>query len=240
MLLFRRRPNHPTEEELSACLDGELSANKQASVMEHLRACEACASLYEGFGATKALTASLPRAETRRSFVLGAEYARERAPAVAPRSPLAFAPAVALTLFVALVAVDLAVLPASETSRTDELASKATLEERANVPPPAVREAGGAAGATAQDRAALLTPMPAAAPAEAMPFSASTATATDAGTASGDDVAAPSQPEADRGLSVDGDEDRTWLRVLQAGALAAFVASLVAARWLRLKEKRGR
>ena len=106
---FRRKEHD--EEQLSAYLDGELSARQTENVERHLSTCEECAALLEELRRTRSLLSALPAHTPRRSFVLGAEYARSPAREVAAsprRLGLALAPAIALSVFVALLFVDLA------------------------------------------------------------------------------------------------------------------------------------
>jgi anti-sigma factor RsiW len=101
-----RRSAHP-EEELSAYVDGELGERARRAVERHLAGCEACSTLLEELQDTKALVRELPRPVLRRSLTLGPEFAAEPRPEPAPRrSPFVFAPAVALTVLVALLFVD--------------------------------------------------------------------------------------------------------------------------------------
>jgi hypothetical protein len=106
-----RRAAHP-EEQLSAYVDGELDARARRRVEAHLAGCDACSALLAELQVTKSMLAALPRQEPRRSFRLGPQYAAQPRP-VARRSAWTFAPAAALTVLVALLAVDLAGLSSS-------------------------------------------------------------------------------------------------------------------------------
>ena len=103
-----RRKEHD-EEQLSAYLDGELNPREAAAVERHLSTCDACAALLEELRSTQRLLSALPAQTPRRSFVLGAEHARAPVQDVARprRLGLALAPAAALSVFVALLFVDL-------------------------------------------------------------------------------------------------------------------------------------
>ena len=152
-MLFSRRPAHPTQEDLSAFLDGELAPARRDAIAGHLRGCEACSVALDVLGTTKAELASLPRVAPSRSFALGPEHARTpRRPVAAPRSPWALAPAVSLTLLLALVAFDLAGAgsagewPAASLSANDAAKTmpQAATAERA-LQPPTVTTSDGAA-----------------------------------------------------------------------------------------------
>ncbi len=129
-----RRSEHP-EEQLSAYLDGELNARQANAVERHLAGCVACSALLEELRSAKSMLAAMPRETPRRSFVLGSEYARERVPARPPRrSALTFAPAIALTVFVALLVVDLGSFTSSSSSTSHNEAagtSKTTASRQA-------------------------------------------------------------------------------------------------------------
>ncbi len=113
-----RRSDHP-EEQLSAYLDGELNARQASAVERHLAGCVACSALLEDLRSAKSMLAAMPRETPRRSFVLGPEHARERIPAQPPRRfALTFAPAIALTVFVALLVVDLGSFTSNSASST--------------------------------------------------------------------------------------------------------------------------
>jgi anti-sigma factor RsiW len=107
-MFWFRRSVHP-EEELSAYVDGELGERARGAVERHLASCEACSALLRELQDAKSLLSELPKPRLRHSLALGPEFAVERRPALAPhRSPFSFAPAVALTVLVALLFVDAA------------------------------------------------------------------------------------------------------------------------------------
>ncbi|MPZ48955.1 MAG: hypothetical protein GEU75_06540 [Dehalococcoidia bacterium] len=152
-MLFKSRSHHPTEEELSAYIDGELASGPMTSIAQHLRGCEACAAHSDSLGTTKSLLAELPRFEPSRSFVLSPELARERPRPAAPRrSPFVFAPAVALTVFLALVAVDLSSVSDSSPESSDRLAmpesAAKAADDAAGAPVPAARDVTGQAASS--------------------------------------------------------------------------------------------
>jgi anti-sigma factor RsiW len=109
-----RRSVHP-EDDLSAYADGELGERARRAVETHLASCEACSTLLRELQDTKSLLSELPRLESRRSFVLGPQYAVQRQAAPQRRS-FTFAPVAALTVLVALLFVDLADFSSSGSS----------------------------------------------------------------------------------------------------------------------------
>lgn len=167
-----RRSKH-SEEQLSAYLDGELNARQASAIERHLADCVACSTLLEELRSAKSMLAALPRETPRRSFVLGPEHARQPAPSRAPRRPaLAFAPAIALTVLVALLVVDLGSFTSNSASRPHDsgaVASKAAESQAV---------AGGAVTAPAVEGFVPETPnagagaasVPAPAPADATPL----------------------------------------------------------------------
>jgi anti-sigma factor RsiW len=101
-----RRSVHP-EDELSAYVDGELGEPARRAVETHVASCEACSTLLRELQDTKLLLSELPKLEPRRSFTLGPEFARRQVASPAPRRmSFSFAPAVALSVLVALLFVD--------------------------------------------------------------------------------------------------------------------------------------
>jgi hypothetical protein len=126
---FRR--NEHDEEQLSAYLDGELNSRHAENVEKHLATCDSCtAQLFQQRG-TRALLSALPSHTPGRSFVLGAEYARTPVRDAAPskRFSLVLAPAVAASVFVALLFVDFADFSSSTSS--DETQFTAALDRQA-------------------------------------------------------------------------------------------------------------
>lgn len=108
-MFWNRRSSHPTEEDLSAMLDEELSSARHSEVVSHVDGCALCATSLSQLSEVRLLVSRLPEASVPRSFVLtpemaGVKPAAQRAP---KRSVFAFAPALALTVLVALFAVDL-------------------------------------------------------------------------------------------------------------------------------------
>jgi anti-sigma factor RsiW len=230
------------EAELSAFLDGELPSARQAVVARHLQGCGECAAVLDGLGLVKAMVSELPRPEARRSFTLGQEYVMAR-PALTPRrSPWAFAPALTLTLFLALIAVDLAGNEATDGSTAGLSVAQ---EAPKSMPESAGRAADQAPPAGAGGATQSLGPgsAPAATPAGGLqPFSAPVpadtsrqAPAPQADDASSTGETQPSAAEPDMETSSRTD----WLSLLQLAAFAAFVISLVAVLAPRMHSKRG-
>jgi anti-sigma factor RsiW len=99
--VFWNRTAHPKDEDLSAYLDGELRGAALAAMNTHVDGCERCRSLLDDLSTAKAALASLPHETPRRSF----QIAPRLKPARRSLIP-AWTPAVALTVFLVLVAVD--------------------------------------------------------------------------------------------------------------------------------------
>jgi anti-sigma factor RsiW len=213
VIRFRRHP--VSEEELSAQLDGRLPAVRAANVTAHLEACSSCRGAMAELESVRRLVAALPAAVPPRSFAI---READLAPAgAAPRlAGLAFAPAVAIALFVALLVYDLSTAPgggestfagAVETTQ----ASKAL--DSAAAAPPAVTPAARSAAAEAPSPVAAAAQPPA------------TPAAVDA---------PPEGPSLRPAPVATGDEEgRTWLRALQIAAAAGFVGSLAYLLWKR-------
>ena len=109
-MFWNRRSSHPTDEELSAYLDAELKPLRVAAVKDHLAACEQCSGRLEELSEVRLLLSQLPREEPPRSFALTPQMAGAgpEPPRISSRrSSFVFAPAAALTVLVALLAVDL-------------------------------------------------------------------------------------------------------------------------------------
>jgi len=121
-----RRDTHPTDEDLSALIDGELAPSRAATLQAHLDSCQSCRARLDELQSVKAMLSGLPRPALPRSFTLTAAPAQASRPRSAPRSLLAFAPAVTLSALVLLLVVDLAVVPATQRS-ADESGATATL-----------------------------------------------------------------------------------------------------------------
>ena len=212
-MFWRRRDDHPRVDDLSAYLDGELRGRRQGEVAAHLDACEWCRVLFEELRGAKTALADLPRVAAPRSFRLGWEMAGERRVEPLPRRALAYAPAVALTLFVALLAVDLGAFSGgagdgglSLTGRTEDSAN----EKAAGAPQPTDLESALAPSAT---------PAPST-PRDALPLAPEPA----AGAFEGDTV---------HRIGEEGGPD--WLRLAELAAGAGFVASVAALLWPRIR-----
>jgi Putative zinc-finger len=66
---------HPTTEQLSAFLDGEVSADERTQWDAHLKTCQSCSQELASLRQTVALLRALPQPALPRSFVLPAEVA---------------------------------------------------------------------------------------------------------------------------------------------------------------------
>jgi len=148
---FRRHP--VSEADLSAFIDGQLATVRQAKVSAHLQSCAICAAYVADLRSLKALVATLPQEQPARSFALTPAQAGQRA---APRrslaAGLALAPAMALTLFVALVGIDLLAVDGGgrggvPDALTAKYADQGAAVERSSAPAPAA--SGAEAGAPA-------------------------------------------------------------------------------------------
>ena len=222
MITWLRRREHVPDTDLSAYIDGALPSRRVERVHRHIEVCAACREALDGLRAAKAVLADLPRERPSLSFVLSATAAGARTPAPVPtrRPALAFAPAVALSLLVALLAVDFAVLP-------DDGADERSAPGLAAAERP-MSEATAADGAFAAPNVAeaptdadTMRSAAAAAPPEAAPMQAE---------AQKDDAAAapPVAEEAAR-TPDDGDSsDRSLIRALEAITAVAFVVALIA------------
>ena len=248
---FRR--NEHDEEQLSAYLDGELDARQAENVERHLSSCAACSALLEELRETRALLSALPAQAPPRSFVLGAEYARASVRDVArpsKRFNLALAPALALTVFVALVFVDLTNSTSSTTSdESPSTLSMATARQAGNdaiasdaagselAPPPAgtVDSSAGGAGSTGKNGPTDTAPV---APQANDGSTTETPTTMSAGLAppeptSGAGAAAasqpsdasPPQPQGFEAPDTDNGDGISTLRILEIVAGLVFLAS---------------
>ena len=230
-MFWRRRDEHPRVDDLSAYLDGELRGRRQGEVAAHLDACEWCRVLFEELRGAKAALAGLPRVGAPRSFRLAPE--RAYVPGGRPpqrRSVLAYAPAVALSLFVALLAVDLATLPRDDAGAGGAaLSSDAAAEKQA-------AEAFRGEGRSAADESAPGLAITPPATGQTRPEAAGAPLPTEMpapNTGPGPEASAPSE-RAVHQLGEEG-SSRLWLRLLEAAAGAAFVASVFVLTWPRIK-----
>jgi hypothetical protein len=180
-----RRSAHP-EDDLSAYVDGELDERARRAVETHLASCEACSTLLRELQDTKSLLSGLPRLVPQRSFRLGAEHAVEWRPAP-KRMSFTFAPAVALTVLVALLFVDAANFSTGGSSDDDNGFSTAASTGSRQAQPEA---AGGLAIESSSEDAGPNTGGGAASSAES-------GAGTDAGAAGATDAAEPAGAPAD-------------------------------------------
>ena len=203
---WRRRPLHLTDEDLSGYLDNEASTREVDRIRAHLDACEDCRARLDGLRAVQSMLSELPRAVAPRSFVLSPEQAgvqtRSRAPAyVAPPPPPrfripSFAPAVALTFFLAVLAVDLA--GSSVSQQEDSAAGGAAMSAP-------VRSSYSADDATKQGETTLVVPqanVPSVAESAARPPSTGPVAPVAPVVPSTTDSAAGAAPETTRAASI--------------------------------------
>ena len=253
--LFRRRPDHLSDEDLSALLDGAPRSPVNARARDHVDACEACSGRLEELSNVRALLTGLPAVVAPRSFALtptqaAAGPAKQPAASGWLRVP-AFAPAVALTLLLAVVAADVALVKdgdGSSVSPAQTTLSRQTAVEDATkagadqasvpaapqapmpalIPPPAT---GG--GPSASPPGPALTPAApprAAGQAEAVPspsgeFGRTTGSPEAAGASASAGAAPAPAGEQD---SADEDEASTLLRVVEVSLAVLFVVMLAA------------
>jgi anti-sigma factor RsiW len=245
-----RRSEHP-EEQLSAYLDGELSARQAEAVERHLGGCAACSALLEELRAAKSMLAAIPRETPRRSFVLGPEHAPERADTrLQRRSVFTFAPAVALTALAVLLVVDVGGLTSSHNESSTALKSTSApraISADSAVTGPSIEASGQATPNAVAGSATLPSPStfgaqiaPQTAPPPAPQAGAGSAGSAGS-TASGPDVfAAPETPTdrtAQHQTNGSGSGPST-LRILEVIAGVAFVSSsFYVLVWPRLKTR---
>lgn len=246
-MLWFKRSDHPSETDLSAYLDGEVTSRRARELAAHLDGCASCPRLLDELRAAKSLAGVLPRLAPSHSFVLGPEHARAR-PAVAPRpAAFSFAPAVALTLLVALLAVDFLPRSSEDSSaglpRDEAPASKAAGERAANDRPDFQAPPGAPTPAAA--RSAAVPPAGASAEAQTAPQPAAPAPvqppvgafdqlrSTQPTPAPPSTTATQVREETDKGSGI------SLLRALEGATGAAFIASLLVWAWPRIKRREG-
>jgi hypothetical protein len=160
-MFWTRRTGHLSNEELSAYLDGELPAARLTAAAGHLAGCDQCSAALDALRQTAALVSRLPQVEAPRSFTLTPAMAGsgQRRPQQPQRRPqLVFVPAVALTLLVALFAVDLASSGLSSNS-SDEAGTASQAMVTKDASSSAESAAGGAAAdSSRQSFGAQVTP----------------------------------------------------------------------------------
>jgi anti-sigma factor RsiW len=233
--MFTRHP--VSDDELSALVDGMLPAARQATVTSHTEACEACRHKLGELRTVKAVLAAMPRAATRRSFALTSEQAATRPAAPAPRSTprYALAPAIAMSVLVMLLAVDLAVLGGGAGEDTaGGLATGALKADDANTFAEGAPSMPGAAGTTAEAPAVAQSPAAARATgaesdADAPPAGTPVAPATGRQPApEAADGGAEDRPASPREAAAERDDgdDIALIRILEGIAVLAVVATL--------------
>lgn len=232
---FRRREHD--EEQLSAYLDGELDARQSNAVERHLASCDPCRALLEEMRETRSLLRNLPAEAPSRSFVLGPAYENAPArPATPPRRPaLAFAPAAALVVFVALLFVDAGGFSTSSSDEAMDTIALSSMEEAPAVgyeaapgmmdaPDSAGTETGDANSDTPQPELRSASPEPGTTDDEMAPPSQD---GVELETFSESD-APPAEMSPQPMVREGGGDDSggiSTLRLLQAGAFVALLAS---------------
>ena len=205
MLWFRRRI-HPTENELSAFLDEELGKARSLALAAHFETCATCRSTLEDLRAVHSLVSRLPNPGASRSFTLTAEVAGASTGARPPRRlSLSLSPAVALTVLVALLAVDFGGWSGSTSNDQASRSLALNAESAAVAGDDGAKSAGGAAaedigegndGGGSGEPSALSSETPAAANAGAIPEASD---GRDSQATSGLAPEAPSAEDADTG-----------------------------------------
>ena len=248
MIGWLRKRDHIRNDDLSAFLDGALRPTDVAAVASHLRRCPACSAALEEMQSVKSMLGGLPRTQPPRSFVVSARAAAmadQARPRPAPRA-LTFAPAVALTVLIALLTVDFALQPQGAApdgvaSLGAESAQKAAAGADAQsdlaAPPAAVQPSPVAAARQAQptrapaEPGAPTTTAPSAAAAEARPPASPNPTSVPPGGLSRDSErpasGAARDDEAQQSMESASGSDLTLLRLLEAAAAAGLALSLV-------------
>jgi hypothetical protein len=157
-MFWTKRTGHLSDEDLSVFIDGELTGARLDAAQRHVAACPDCSAAVAELRDLKTLVARLPLVEPSRSFVLTPSMAgagQKRPQAAPPRRPsLAFVPAVALTLLVALFAVDLSMSSSNSSSDESATASQAIAKDAS---PNAVADSAGGAG-EGQERSTFAAP----------------------------------------------------------------------------------
>ena len=180
-MAWSRRAAHAfTDEDLSAHADGRLVPARAQELEAHAASCESCRRTLAETTSLKSLLGGLPQAQPRRTLTISPAQAAAGSVRASRPGRFAFVPAAALTLLVALLAVDF--LPLGVGTSSDEQAGaqlatsdKATQAESdafaapAAVPPtsrdtaPSLAPAPGVAGASGAANVAVPSPAAAAA-----------------------------------------------------------------------------
>lgn len=224
------RRHRAFREDLSAYLDGQLSAQEKGRLEDHLSDCAACRRELDELRAVVDAVKSLPAAPVPRSFAI--EPAAAPRPALMARPSLALGAlsAAAVVLFAVVLGGDLLTQPGGEPVQ-EELAGEAmapvALEarEEADVGAPAAGE----------------MPAPeAAAPAPTVPAAAEAPESPDPelrGPEERDAELAPAPAAEERAPPPGGEDEagsgRTVLRALEVALAVVFLAALGGAVWMR-------
>ena len=239
--LKRLIDSHPVSaEELSCLVDDRLRARRDAAVRGHVEGCDTCAGKLAELRDTKAMLAALLQASLPRSFVLTPQEAG--IPAKSPPAPrparVVFAPALALSVLVALLAVDFAAIGGGAGSDESNSRDTAALSKAAEAD-----SAGTTAPALDAARSAAATPsaptVGAAAEgvAERPPLAQAAESAQPAATAT-NRRPQPAPADEARGPAPAEDADRALIRTLEGLAALALAGSL-AYLWYRSRPTAG-
>lgn len=166
--------HHPSLEELSSYLDGQLSGAQRLPLERHLEQCPACQRELEGLQATVALLRRVPQAQPRRSFTLEPAYGRARHPWLRLRwatglAALLLVAVVSLDMLSSLGAVSLAPSPPSAPLRVAEAVTPTAVAPTVAAQPEAGIAEAPADEAKAPPAPATPTPPPASLPSASEP-----------------------------------------------------------------------
>jgi hypothetical protein len=223
-----------SDADLSAYVDGELPA---AVLQVHIDKCESCLAKVAELRSVKSLLGEMPRENPGRSFVLSPEIAFEGPAAARRRAGPVWAPALALSVLVLLLAADLGGIDGGGSPSTAGNASLAAQDKASGgaetsglsnaAPAPRAGATGAQSPVASQAQAAV------AAPNQVTPPASSDTTRPSApGAAS--PVAAPAAAAASTRESGSG-----WsvLRLLEVLSALTFAGSLVYLWWYRQKHR---
>jgi hypothetical protein len=225
---------HPASEEgLNALVDGRLSSSRRAAVEAHVETCESCRASIAELRALKSMLAALPEATPARSFVLRPSSVLGGAELEAPargRSARLWAPALAFSFLVLLLAVDLiGGTRGSGNSAGNSFASKSVSSSEDRALSNAPSAPAGDAASTAGQVPAAVQPQAGGAP-PAVTAAAGAEAQRSAAEPPAGNTAVPAPPAAKPGGSGGGTD---WLRVLEVLALVATLASSAYVWWYR-------
>ena len=241
LLGFGRHP--VSEEDLSACVDGRLSARAQERVDAHIKTCADCGRKLEEMRSLVAEMRMLPEAKAPRSFALSPELAaatrregdrarqEERATARRVYLGLSGATVAAAILLIAVVGSDMAFLSRGNGGQSSSSGATISLgREAASSPSDDNAQKGAIAESGGQEKDGVIPgvapPLPSAAATD-RDFSANT-TPSPAPTPYGAAVAAPQQatPAAE-------ESSHLWLWIVEGAAGGLLIGFGASAFWVR-------